>query len=169
VDLVRTGRDDLRLVAMPVMGGAVTTSALFFVAAIAMTGLPPLSGFLGKLLVLGAAFQTDAAVWVFAIVLVSSLVSIIGFSRAGSVLFWKAKAIERDPDAPLLAPPTVLSYTAVGGLIAMLIAHTVFAGPLHRYMTTTAGQLYAPEPYISLVLETPGKMSKPGGKKEEEH
>lgn len=169
VDLVRTGRDDLRLVAMPVMAGAVTTSALFFVAAIAMTGLPPLSGFLGKLLVLGSAYQTEAVTWVFAVVLVSSLVSIVGFSRAGSILFWKAKAIERDPDATLPAGPSILSYTAAGGLIALLIAHTVFAGPLHRYMISTAGQLYAPEPYVSIVLDTPGKMSKSDGKKEEGH
>ena len=51
-DMVKSGRDDLTLVAMPPIAGAVLVSGLFFVSAIAMTGLPPLSGFLGKLLVL---------------------------------------------------------------------------------------------------------------------
>ena len=172
-DLVRSSRGSLDLTPMPVIAGAVTTSALFFLAAIAMAGLPPLSGFLGKLLVLQAAFPTDAVVWVFAVVLISSLVNIVGFSRAGSILFWKAKSIAPAEDAPEAEPPNIMAYLAVGGVITLLVAHTVLAGPLHRYMMTTAAQLYAPEPYISTVLDTPGKLSKPegkdDGKKEEGH
>ena len=172
-DLVRTSRGSLELTPMPVMAGAVTTSAMFFAAAIAMAGLPPFSGFLGKLLVLAAAFPTDAIVWVFAVVLISSLVNVVGFSRAGSILFWKAKAVPADEDAPEAEAPTNMSYMAVGGLLALLVLHTVFAGPVYRYMTATATQLYAPGPYISTVLDTPGKLSKPAGedatKKEEDH
>lgn len=172
-DLVRGSRGSVDLTPMPVIAGAVTTSALFFTAAIAMTGLPPLSGFLGKLLVLDASFDTEAVAWVFAVVLVSSLVNVVGFSRAGSVLFWKAKAVPRDEDAPPSDPPAIMSYLAVGCLIALLVAHTVLAGPMHRYMTAAAAQLYAPQPYISTVLDTPGKLSKPAGKdadkSEEDH
>ncbi len=166
VDMVKSGRTDLRLVPMPSIGGAVLVSALFFTSAIAMAGLPPLSGFLGKLLVLDASFATDAMVWVFAVVLISSLVNVVGFSRAGSVLFWKAKAVARPEGESTPAPPAILSCVAVGGLVVLLVAHTVFAGPIHSYMTTTSQQLYAPEPYISTVLETPGKLSKP---KAEDH
>lgn len=166
VDLVKSTRPNLNLVPMPSVAGAVVTSALFFTAAIAMAGLPPLSGFLGKLLVLGAAFSTEAVVWVFAVVLISSLISIVGFSRAGSILFWKAKSVERAADDPMPEVPSTMSYVAVGGLVLLLVLHTVFAGPMHRYMTTTAQQLYAPEPYISTVLKTPGKLSKP---KTEDH
>lgn len=172
-DLVRCGRGSLNLTPKPVMAGAVTTSAFFFVAAIAMAGLPPLSGFLGKLLVLDAAFETDALVWVFAVVLISSLVNIVGFARAGSVLFWKAKAVAPEEDGEQGEEPNIMAYLAVGGVITMLVAHTVLAGPMHRYMTSTAAQLYAPEPYISTVLGTPGKLSKTdeknGEKKEEDH
>ncbi|WP_227272090.1 monovalent cation/H+ antiporter subunit D [Roseobacter weihaiensis] len=160
-DMVRSGRTDLRLVPMPAVAGAVLTAALFFIAAIAMTGLPPLSGFLGKLLVLDASFATTAMSWVFAVVLLSSLVNVVGFSRAGSILFWKSKSVERPADDPLPAAPATLSYVAVGGLIALLAVHTAFAGPIHGYMTTTSAQLFAPEPYISTVLETPGKLSTP--------
>jgi multicomponent K+:H+ antiporter subunit D len=145
---------------MPAVGGAVLVSALFFVSAIAMTGLPPLSGFLGKLMVLEASFPTDAMTWVFAVVLISSLVNVVGFSRAGSILFWKAKSLERPDGEALPAPPTILSSVAVGGLLTLLIAHTVFAGPIHSYMTTTSQQLYAPAPYISTVLDTPGKLTR---------
>ena len=158
-DLVRTGRANLELTPQPAISGNALTAALFFVGAIAMAGLPPLSGFLGKLLVLDAGYNSDKMVWIWAVVLISSLVSIVGFSRAGSILFWKAHSVE--PTGQTFQRPATLSYVAVGGLIAMLIAHTVFAGKVHGYTTTMAAQLFAPEPYISTVVDTPGKLSTP--------
>tara|TARA_R110002110_G_scaffold6407_29_gene31976 strand:- start:87 stop:1628 length:1542 start_codon:yes stop_codon:yes gene_type:complete len=160
-DLVRAGRPNLKLTAQPPVSGAALTSALFFVAAIAMAGLPPLSGFIGKLLILDAAFDANRAVWVWAVVLISSLISIMGFARAGSVLFWKAKSVPRSEDAPADPAPTALAYASVGGLIALLIAHSVFAGQAYGYVAKTSAQLFAPEPYISTVLDTPGKLSTP--------
>jgi multicomponent K+:H+ antiporter subunit D len=160
-DLVRTGRADLNLTPQPPVAGSALTAGLFFAGAIAMAGLPPLSGFLGKLLILDAAYDTDLMVWIWAIVLTSSLISIVGFARAGSILFWKAHSIEPPEDAPARLRPAALSYVAVGGLISLLVAHTVFAGQMHSYTTTMATQLFAPEPYISTVIETPGKLSKP--------
>jgi len=162
VDLVATGRANLRLTDQPAMSGAVLTSALFFVAAIAMAGLPPLSGFIGKLLILNAAFPTNMAVWIWAIILTSSLIAIVGFARAGSVVFWKAKSVEAEEDTISPDAPATLAYVAVGGLVALLMAHTVFAGQMHGYMTVMAEQLFAPTDYISTVVDTPGKMSDPG-------
>ncbi len=160
-DLVRTGRGNLVLTPQAVMSGNALTAAMFFVGAIAMAGLPPLSGFLGKLLVLDAAFDSNLMVWVWAIVLSSSLISILGFARAGSILFWKAHSIDRPEGAEPPATPNSMSYAAVGGLVALLIAHTIFAGQVHSYTTKMAVGLFAPEPYISTVVETPGKLSKP--------
>lgn len=160
-DLVRAGRPNLDLTAMPSVSGAALTSALFFVAAIAITGLPPLSGFLGKLLILDAGFQTPMATWIWAVILCSSLISVVGFSRAGSVLFWKAKSIAPEEDSIAEPAPATLSYVAVGGLLALLVAHTMFAGPAYSYAERTAAQLFAPAPYISTVLETRGKLSDP--------
>jgi len=165
VDLARAGRDNLELTAQPVIAGAALTSAMFFTAAIAMAGLPPLSGFLGKLLILDAAFENTNMAWIWAIILGSSLISVVGFGRAGSTLFWKAKSVEQTIAAP---PPHGLSYIAVGGLLSLLVAHTVFAGPATAYMNATAAQLFAPEPYISTVLETPGKLSD-SDQQEEDH
>ncbi|WP_187428400.1 Na(+)/H(+) antiporter subunit D [Roseobacter fucihabitans] len=162
VDLVRTGRGDLRLTAQPMIPGAALTSALFMVAAIAMAGLPPLSGFIGKLLILSAAFPTPLVVWVWAVVLISSLIAVVGFSRAGSILFWKAKSVPPGPDTgDRMQRPSILSYCAVGGLLLLLAAHTVFAGPATAYMASISQQLFNPEPYISTVLGTPGKLSTP--------
>ena len=57
--------------------------------------------------------------------------------------------------------PAVLSYVAVSGLLALLVAHTVLAGPIYAYTQATSAQLFAPAPYLEKVLETPGKLSKP--------
>ena len=160
-DLVRTGRGNVDLTAQAAGAGAALTAALFFAGAIAMAGLPPLSGFLGKLLVLDAAFDTDAVVWIWAIVLGTSLVSIVGFARAGSVLFWKAHSVTPSGDALFMPRPAALSYVAVGGLMTLLAANTVFAGQVHGYTSRIAAQLFAPEPYIAAVLETPGKLGTP--------
>jgi len=159
VDLTRAGRDSLQLTARPPVSGAALTAALYFVGAIAITGLPPLSGFVGKLLILDAAYTSPLMVWTWAVVLCASLVSVVGFARAGSTVFWKSVSVER-PEVETIAPrPAVLSYVAVGGLLSFLIAHTVFAGPIHGYMTAMSQQLFAPDTYISTVLETPGKLS----------
>ena len=163
-DLVRTGRGNVDLTAQPPMAGTTLTAGLFFAGAIAMAGLPPLSGFLGKLLILDAAFDTSAMAWIWTIVLASSLVSVVGFARAGSTLFWKAHSVHPsggDVEAEGIARPSAMSYAAVGGLLALLVAHTVFAGQVHAYTTAMAAELFAHETYISTVLDTPGKLSTP--------
>ena len=160
-DLVRTGRGNLNLTPQPPVAGAALTAGLFFAGAIAMAGLPPLSGFLGKLLVLDAAYGTDLMVWIWVIVLGSSLISILGFARAGSIVFWKSQSVAPPQDAPVMTAPSTMSYVAVGGLISLLAVHTIFAGQVHGYTTVIAAQLFEPEPYITTVLETQGKLSKP--------
>ncbi|MEM8978282.1 MAG: monovalent cation/H+ antiporter subunit D [Pseudomonadota bacterium] len=162
-DLVRTGRGSLALAPRAPMMGTSLTSGLFFAAAIAMAGLPPLSGFLGKLMVLQAGFESSLMVWIWVVVLSSSLISILGFARAGSVLFWKAHSVPAEPEETNLtqSQPAVLSYVAVGGLLGLLVLHTVFAGQVHGYTTKVSAQLFAPDTYMRTVLDTPGKLSKP--------
>ncbi|MEI4263264.1 monovalent cation/H+ antiporter subunit D [Roseovarius sp. D0-M9] len=164
-DMVRSGRANLALTAAPPVPGAPLISAMFFVAAIAIVGLPPLSGFIGKLMVLDAALASPLVVWIWAVVLGTSLIGIIGFSRAGSTVFWKAKATSHPEDTqeteapPPPSPPSALAYTSVGGLLALLITLTIFAGQAHDYTIAIAAQLFDAGDYITEVMETPGKLS----------
>ena len=158
-DLVRTGRGTLVLTGQPPMAGAKLTAAMFFIASIAMAGLPPLSGFVGKLLILDAAFNTPYMVLIWAVVLGASLISVVGFARAGSLLFWKAKSIDTPDEASHTSHPSSLSYIAVGGLLVLLIIHTIFAGAATTYTTAIANQLFTPNAYLTTVLTTRGKMS----------
>ncbi|MEQ9242389.1 monovalent cation/H+ antiporter subunit D [Roseovarius indicus] len=178
VDVVRERRERNLLtfdLAPPIAGGALV-AGMFFAAAIAMAGLPPLSGFIGKLLILDAAMSDARMAWVWAIVLGMSLIAVIGFARAGSTIFWKAHASEAaydegppPADEQTLQPLPALPMVAIGGILATLVAVTVFAGPLQRHLTATAEQLFAPGPYISTVLETPGKEISYKGHGEDDH
>ena len=46
----------------------------------------------GKVLILDAVRAVPGAAWIWGILLGTSLVVVLGFSRAGSLLFWKAEA-----------------------------------------------------------------------------
>jgi multicomponent K+:H+ antiporter subunit D len=142
-DLVTARRTDgsLRMV-HPAIAQSGLIACLFFAAAIAMAGMPPLSGFLGKLLILDALRADAPLVWSF--VLGSSLVLILGFARAGSTLFWKAPA--SDAATGEAAP---LAFTAVFMLIGGLVALTLLAGPVTGWLAVTATDLHAPEAYIA--------------------
>jgi len=113
-------------------------AALFLGAAIAVAGLPPLSGFIGKLLVLQSA---DAAAVVWPVVLGASFLMIIGLARCGSSLFWRAAGPIRPVPAAQLAIPFVM--------LAALAALSVFAGPVTDWAAGTAAALADPAAYIA--------------------
>lgn len=142
-----------RLAAAPPVAHATLLSGLFFAAAIATAGLPPLSGFIGKLLILDAAREAPSAVWVWGLILATSLVVIIGFSRAGSVLFWKAEAVGGGVVAPReSAGEPVTALLAVVALIGATALLTVFAGPATSAFEATAGQIMDIQGYVGAVL-----------------
>ena len=157
-DLVAERRGLLRdrLVLAPRMAQGGLIASLFFIAAIGITGMPPLSGFIGKLLVLDGVRASAHATWFWALILSTSLIAIVGFSRGGSMLFWKAHALPATP-APARRPDA-LPFVAVGGLLACLALLTVFAGPVHAWLELTAAQLYAPAGYIEAVLGAAGEV-----------
>ncbi len=126
-------------------------ASLFFLGAIAITGMPPLSGFVGKLLILDNARHSIAAVWVWSAILITSLIAIVGFARAGSTVFWKSGSVEGMLRVRRLMP-SALPLVAVGFLMAGTVMLTVFAGPLTQYMDETAMQIFTPSLYIEAVL-----------------
>lgn len=123
-------------------------AVLYFIVAIAVAGMPPLSGFLGKLLILQASWQSPAMIWIWSLVLVTSLLAIYGMTRAGTLLFWASTA-----PAPPGAPPSVLVRSGLGLLIVALVGLTVWAGPVLRLTEATVAQLTDPFAYVAAVLQ----------------
>lgn len=152
VDLVaqRRGRHGASLAAFPAFPQAGILAALFFLAGIAMTGMPPLSGFIGKLLILDSARNAAFGGSIWAIVLATSLLCIVGFARAGSNVFWKSAA--SDESASVSARQDVLPMTMASLLLMGTAALAAFGGPVTGYLEATAAQLFEPAPYIRAVL-----------------
>ncbi|BBC71901.1 monovalent cation/H+ antiporter subunit D [Altererythrobacter sp. B11] len=123
-------------------------SLLFLLAAIALAGLPPLSGFVGKLLILSATAVLPAAPWIWAAILLSTFLAMLGLARAGSVLFWKRAGGEASERPRGKAIPTAPAW----GVVVLIGLLTALAGPATRYAEATAGQLFAPQAYIAAVL-----------------
>lgn len=147
----RPGHEDMLSVA-PRFAQSALLAGLFFVAAIAATGMPPLSGFIGKLLVLDAARDSHWAVAIWTLILSTSLIAIIGVGRAGSTLFWKSTS--QDGHFPEATGNDTLPFVAVGLLLAGSIGLTAFAGPLTGYLDATAEQVFTTRHYIEAVLGT---------------
>jgi multicomponent K+:H+ antiporter subunit D len=144
-DLVSRRRAHARLDGTaPPIAQAGLIASLYLAAAVAMAGMPPLSGFIGKLLILDSFRDQVAVVW--SVILLSSFLMILGYARAGSRLFWKASALEAQPDT---APPEPLAFTATIAVLATLALLTVLAGPITDWLTETAATLYAPDGYIA--------------------
>lgn len=154
VDLIQRRRGSCALDLRVPMAQTGLVAALFFAAAIAATGMPPMSGFLGKLLVLDAMRAEDGAVLIWGSVLIMSLVAILGFARAGSILFWKPHSVEGGAAVPAPALNT-LPLVATGAMLLVMVGLTVLAGPVTGYMEATAAQLFNTSEYIGAVLGTP--------------
>jgi multicomponent K+:H+ antiporter subunit D len=139
-----------RLLPGPALAQPALLGTLFFATAVAAAGLPPLSGFLGKLLVMESALSHAGLPWVWAIILITSLLGLIGLSRAGSMLFWKLS-----DDRPAIGGGSSLALAPATGLLGLLVLMSVFAGPLARLSEATAAQLLDTRGYVEAVLTTP--------------
>jgi multicomponent K+:H+ antiporter subunit D len=162
-DLVVTQRASDTLTPKPATVQNGLFAALFFAAAIAMAGMPPLSGFLGKLLVLDALRTPGVMGWAWSAILIGSLLTILGFARAGSALFWTSTAT---PATSLSSDDAALRGTATRATpmqiaptmaaLAILAGLAVFAGPVATYLEATSAQLFDRAGYVAAVLN-PGE------------
>ena len=154
-DLVADRRAHLRLTeSLPPIARNGLIASLFFAGAIALAGMPPLSGFLGKLLILDAT-RGPQMVLIWSVILGTSFLTILGLGRAGSVLFWKAHASAPAEPAPTKDEP--LSFVATFAMLAGLVVLTVAAGPIMGWMETTAAGLHDPSAYIAANALSEGK------------
>ena len=114
--------------------------ALFFFIAIAMAGLPPLSGFIGKVMLLKAA-STQSGWVLWPILLIASFMVIVALVRAGSVLFWQKHECQNTVS---IGAKEVLPILML--LLPVLIL-VIAAEPVVNHLNMTSLQLLNLEPY----------------------
>jgi multicomponent K+:H+ antiporter subunit D len=149
VSAQRGGSDLIR--PLPLAGPVGWLGALFFVAAAAVAGMPPLPAFIGKALLLQGAGDGPGAAAVVALLLASSFAVTVAMARCGSSMFWKAPKLGAAPASPANAADG-LRMAVCAGLAALLVLCSVAAGPLAAYAQATAAQLHERETYIRAVL-----------------
>jgi multicomponent Na+:H+ antiporter subunit D len=120
-------------------------AAVAMVPIFSLAGVPPLSGFLGKLAILEGAFAAGAY-WVGALVLVVSLLTLLSMARTWGDSFW------RPAEAQDMAAPGRPYLVAIAALSLLTLAMTFGAGPLSELTSRGALQLLQREEYIHAVL-----------------
>ncbi|MDS9472790.1 Na+/H+ antiporter subunit D [Sporosarcina pasteurii] len=142
-----TGTSNLRK-----MGGLMKTHAplgwMYLVAAFGLAGIPPLSGFAGKLLIAKGAFEAGNA-WGSMIMLASSLIVLLSVIRIFIYAFWgepKLEQAEQSLSYRNLMTPAVL-------LVILSIAYGVGTEWLVPYMTDASDVLLNPSMYVDAVLK----------------
>ena len=135
-------------------------SVLFLLAALSLIGVPPLSGFWAKVLIINAGLHHDAAL-VIAMVLIASLLTFIPLIRIWSEAFWKA--------TPLSAPvntgeqPTRslngFSWGPVVALSILMITFGLFPASIIDLSDTAAQDLLSPSAYVDAVFEPQSSAS----------
>jgi multicomponent K+:H+ antiporter subunit D len=146
------GDDKDRLQPAAAVAQPVTLGLMTLFAAASVVGLPPLPGFLGKLMMLQSASSSPAQVWVWSIVLGVGFLTLIGLARAGSMVFWNVLPELSSKAAPktMALSPRMLASTVA--LLALGLMLAVAASPMKRYTDAAAAQLADTAAYADAVL-----------------
>ncbi|MDW8336773.1 MAG: monovalent cation/H+ antiporter subunit D [Tepidimonas sp.] len=115
-------------------------------------GLPPLPGFIGKVMLLQSSAGLPSQPWVWALVLGVGFLTLLGLARAGIVMFWHVEPARPEPSAGssvrLLAAPWVFMALTLGLALA--------AAPIKAYTDAAAQQLTDKAAYAEAVLARQG-------------
>lgn len=139
---------------------------LFFLPALNLAGIPPFSGFLGKLGLLQAGVADGGPV---AYVLVgggvlTSLLTLYAVARVWNLAFWRSphpelvtvgegalSSTNNDSATPAATLPRLMVAPTLA-LVAIGTALTFVAGPLFEISTAAAGDLLQRTPYVEAVF-----------------
>jgi multicomponent Na+:H+ antiporter subunit D len=144
------------------LGGVYRTrpllGVLFLIPALSLAGLPPLSGFFGKLALLQASLETRSYV-IAAVAVAVSLLTLMSMTKLWNEAFWKEPPDDADPAQEMHPTPAgrLGLVLPVAVLAALTVCIGVGAGAFFALTERAAEQLLAREPYIRAVLgETAG-------------
>jgi multicomponent Na+:H+ antiporter subunit D len=147
---------------------------VFVVPALNLGGIPPFSGFIGKVALLEAGAQSGAPLaWVLVGGgVVTSLLTLYVVARVWTKAFWRSRADAPEGHLAAAAPAVLLDdseeielvhrddvgrmpvgmLAPTGALIVVGLALTVLAGPIFSYSGRAADEVIDRGQYISAVL-----------------
>ncbi|MFP3713772.1 Na+/H+ antiporter subunit D [Puerhibacterium sp. TATVAM-FAB25] len=127
---------------------------LFFVPAMNLAGIPPLSGFLGKVGLLESGVADGSLLAWLAVIgsVVTSLLTLYALVKAWNKAFWQApsQAIVEGTTGEAVLPRGMVGPTAA--MVAVGLALTVVAGPLYAYSERAAATSMDGRTYVDSVF-----------------
>ncbi|WP_420350736.1 monovalent cation/H+ antiporter subunit D [Paenirhodobacter sp.] len=144
--------DDVPDMSFAIPGTLMVLGLSFAGCVLVLAGLPPLSGFVGKVAILSGLLDNPSLPaplgWGFgALLLLSGFATLIGLARIGIQTFWASEG----------AVPKVLALEIVPVvvLLGMIVLMTLKGQDTLRYMEDTAQSLLNPSVYANGVLAAP--------------
>ncbi|MCZ7528289.1 MAG: Na+/H+ antiporter subunit D [Acidimicrobiia bacterium] len=140
------------------LGGLVrrmpAVAVLFFLPAMSLAGIPPFSGFVGKLALAESGFSARQYA-IVAVSLATSLLTLFSMTKVWNGAFWggrepRAAGGAHEGEERIRSPRLMLGATA--GLVAVTLAVAVSARPLLDLSERAARSLLDPAPYVEAVL-----------------
>ena len=158
-DLIGRQRPDAGSALVPdrPVGQPTLLGLLFLAAAAAIGGLPPLSGFFAKVMMLMTVRDSGGAPWIWGLVLGGGLLTLMALGRAGSVIFWKllpadapetGRGTALDP-VPVYTPADLFPAVVLLGISPLLV---IFGGVITEFAFAAADHVINPVHYIEAVL-----------------
>lgn len=141
------------------MGNLVNTrpvlAVAFFIPAMALAGIPPLSGFWGKFLLVFAGIELKSYV-IVAVALCVSVLTLFSMIKIWNKAFWKPMSDESKERMAAMPRMTGTEVVFMGLPIAILglctICLGVFCQPVVEFLMSASEQLLHPAEYIRVVL-----------------
>jgi multicomponent Na+:H+ antiporter subunit D len=136
------------------LGGLYRThpglSILFLIPALSLAGMPPLSGFFAKFMIIKAGIEVEA--WtIVAIALVTGLLTLFSMAKIWGEAFWKARP-QRMPTPPRVVGPMWPLYVPIAGMATLTLLIGLWAQPIYELALAAAEQLLDSSIYIEAVL-----------------
>ncbi len=128
-------------------------AALFLISGFALTGLPPLSGFWGKLMLIQAGLQIEEYTLVF-ITLAASVASLLYITKIWNEAFWKDHPQGELKEFSQLRfwKSNILMLFPIVIISIIILMIGIYPEPFFNMATEAGQQLFNPEGYIKAVL-----------------
>lgn len=125
-------------------------AALFLVALFAVSGVPPLSGFWPKVMLVQASLEAGVP-WLAAALLIGGFLTLFAAARAFAETFWRGTAddvpegVGYGPRGTILLAPTLV-------IIGISVVLGLYAEPVSQLVSDAAAGLVDPAAYIDATL-----------------
>jgi multicomponent Na+:H+ antiporter subunit D len=144
---------------------------IFLIAAMSLAGMPPLSGFFAKLILLRAGIEAESYT-IVGVAIVVGLLTLFSMTKIWAEAFWKdpgenegdgkapaypagadgERAEEPECDSAQAGPPSPMMYAVCGGLAVLTVLVGIFASSVLGLAERTADELLDNDTYIRAVL-----------------